>query len=440
MRRIGLGMVAAMLAAGAQANLFSRAEVERVQEYWATPERYQVGDPPNVRTHGRWQVRLTPEGSRWLHALGRLRNGGEKLAPTQDFTGRNDEERRWVNARVAYDRYIASLDAAAANGAEKVAVLPTPALVPEPGEMPGSLRDALGEPPAFAEAVTPRGHLIAFHDGQVVRYVDNPDMRPKYAYYRFREGVMDGGTPMRRLTGTETEKVLEDAGISGFERRVFEAVSLLEGGFDSVNTYDTGFVSVGFIQFASLSAGAGSLGQVLLTQKRRFPESFQRDFADLGVDVRPDGRLVALDLDEGRELTGPEANLQIIRDKRLIAVFHRAGRVSHPNRVSQVMVAKSMYYPANDEVVVPHATGLKVFRLGDFIKSEAGMATLMDRKVNTGRLGAIGDVVSQVMRARNLNQVDELVPFEAEIIRRMRYRKDYMADPKLSQPPAIPTQ
>ena len=57
------------------------------------------------------------------------------------------------------------------------------------------------------------------------------------------------------------------AGFTGSEQRVMKAVSRLEGGFDSVNTYDTGFVSIGFIQFITEGEGKGSLLEVLQQEK-----------------------------------------------------------------------------------------------------------------------------------------------------------------------------
>ena len=113
------------------------------------------------------------------------------------------------------------------------------------------------------------------------------------------------------------------------------AVSILEGGFDSVNTYDTGYVSVGFIQFASLKEGGGSLGAVLKNFKAADPLAFASDFHRFGVDVDETGHLVVVDPTSGAVATGAEANARIIEDKRLIAVFGRAGaraKVSAPPR------------------------------------------------------------------------------------------------------------
>ena len=70
----------------------------------------------------------------------------------------------------------------------------------------------------------------------------------------------------------------------------------------------------------------------------------------------------------------------------------------------------------------------------DFIKSEAGMATLMDRKVNTGNLGNLPSIASSIAATNDLRTVDALSQFEGEIVRQLRFRKDYLADSSLSQP------
>lgn len=421
------------------AAMFSEADRQAVLDYWESPERYQVNMAPDAQSNGRWQVRLTPEGSRWIWDFNRARGVG-KVAPTADpLAGSPQVEwSKWISAKIAYDRYIAACDARAANEVHFKRPFPEQTMVPGPGSMPASLAAIMPEPQSFAEAVEPKQHTITFHDGKVHKFVDNPNMRANYAYYRFREGVMDAGTSMRKLDAGQLKELLDSAKISGFKKNVFQAVSLLEGGLDSVNTYDTGFVSVGFIQFASLSGGAGSLGQVLLTQKARDGEAFRKDFQRYGLDVKKDGRLVALDLESGVEAAGPEAARLIIKDKRLIAVFQKAGRHSVPHQVAQLLVADRMYYPADDEVIVTAGQKFQTFTVRDFVKSEAGMATLMDRKVNTGNLGPIGEVARTIMETYQLTSVEQLAQYEQELITKLVYRENYLGRSELSQPTPPP--
>ena len=213
-----------------------------------------------------------------------------------------------------------------------------------------------------------------------------------------------------------------------------KAVSTLEGGFDSVNTYDTGYVSVGMIQFACLSKGAGSLGQVLLKQKQRYPESFERDFRQYGVDVSPTGSLVVLDLDSERVLEGASAAKAIINDKRLASIFEHAGQTSRAFRVAQLMIAKQEYYPSEDALAVKVNGEVIEGKVGDFVHSEAAMATLMDRKVNTGNLDPLPWVLARIAEQRNCHSPADLALHEREVVAALTLRKNYLEEPGLTKP------
>ena len=421
-------------------NLFSPDEERAIATYWTAPGRYTEGTPDNFRKVGLWQVRLTVEGSTWIWSYYRKR-GFSKVNPSVDLKPQTPEQQvwdTWIDAKVAWDRFNAGEAARAKNQDAVGQALPTTdsVAVADPGPAPESLVAYVGvEPPQFANAVMPSQHRINFDDGKIITYIDNPFMRPKYAYYRFAQGVQSGGTATKNIPDTELTALFEKAKVNQSIMRVMRAVSLLEGGFDSVNTYDTGFVSVGVIQFASLKAGAGSLGEVMRHMKTSFPTEFDAEFRKYGLDVTDRGALVAYDLKNRREVQGPEANQVIIDDKRLIAVFQRAGQVSEPFKICQIQVAVRRFYPANDVLTVKTADGqtatVKIFEV---VRSEAGMATLMDRKVNTGGLGAINEVANNLMLQYGLTDPLNLANFEAQLVERMRYRKDYLADNTLSRP------
>jgi hypothetical protein len=126
--------------------------------------------------------------------------------------------------------------------------------------------------------------------------------------------------------------------------------------------------------------------------------------------------------------------MAIIQEPRLIAVFQRAGQLSRPYRIAQVKAARSMFYPGND--VVTFALGSKTVsaKVKDIVKTEAGMATLMDRKVNTGRLDPLALVISRVAAEYRVKTVVDLAKYEFDITTSMKYRRDYLAESSLSQP------
>jgi hypothetical protein len=427
--------------------------------YWSAPGRYSVRPPQNFRDAGLWQVRLTVAGSTWLWTFNKAR--GVAMKPTTDITGNQERDKawdEWIGKKFDYDRWQAGRIADLANQVvlgKSASVVDTsvPAQEPPfPGPMPEDMLAFVqqpymsgtngnqvqnpppGDPPAFAEAAVPMEHRVKFDDGTELVYQDNVKMRPRYPYYRFDRGIISAGKRVSSLPAKEFNDLLKMAGISDSEARVMKSVSILEGGFDSINTYDTGYVSVGFIQFASLRDGAGSLGKLMLDYKTNDPEGFQEDFRRFGLEVTPGASLVALNWQTGFEGVGPEANRRIIEDKRLAAVFQRAGLKSSQWNAAQIRVAKSQYYPADDLVDIGLAGISLKGRVRDFIKSEAGMATLMDRKVNTGTFGPLVVTLQKMALEKGLARFEDFAKFEREIVVALKYRKDYLADKSLSQP------
>lgn len=419
-----------------QQAMFTETQVARIQAYWNEPGRLVTREPNQAATSGPWQVRLTPEGSLWLWTYDRARGLG-KTPPNQPPPVLTPEQRvweTWIDAKVAYDRYIAACDAAASNSLALGREIAPPALVPEPGPMPEGLAALCAKPTSFAELVKPTEYVVRFDDGHTVAFVDNATMRPRYQYYRFPHGVMSGGTAVSRMPPAALKALCAKAGITDRQFRIMRAVSLLEGGFESVNTYDTGFVSIGFLQFAALTEGGGSLGQVLLTMKRATPSAFEAHFRRFGLDVTADGKLVALDVLSGTEFRGPDASQVIIRDKRLTAVFQRAGARCEEFKIAQLRVARDRYYPENDVISVASGSGSITVRVGDVVRSEAGIATLMDRKVNTGKLDPLPQLLAGLVAERGPSAIRNTADFERDLVAALVYRKNYLLESGLSQP------
>ena len=420
---------------------FSADERAKVIDYWTQPGRFVVTTPSDAQTKGLWQVRLTVRGSIWLQAYNRARK--VNAPPTENAQPANDQQRdweTWVLAKLSRDRWEALQLDQDANQKVFGTRLPVsdrsvPATEPpRPGPIPDALLALAGNPPRFAEAVVPMERDVAFDD-LTLTYQDNIRLsNTRYAYYRFSQGVNSEGVAVKEMTQDRLDHLFRLAGVSESEARIMKAVSLLEGGFDAINTYDTGYVSVGFIQFASLKEGAGSLGTFLLDYKTANPDDFQRDLRQFGIDVTPSGVLDVLDLQTGAELTGPEAAMKIIEDARLVAVFQRAGLKSDSFIAAQIRSAKSQFFPGDDPVKITVGSQTVSGKVSDFIKSEAGLATLMDRKVNTGKLDPFASVVSEIANQANIANLADLASHELEIVKRMKYRKNYLDDSTLSQP------
>ena len=442
----GLLFCASFLAADA-APVFTDAERGDLVVYWNQPGRYHIGLPPDAAKRGVWQARLTPEGSTWLWNYQRVIGAG-KLPPNQDpalFGTQMADWKSWVQARIACDQWQAQAAADAANallgtpppaadgGKRRAAAsAPTDKMPPAPpGPIPGGLLAVAGNPPPLAAAVTPMQYDVLFDDGEALSYNDQVAVRSNFAYFRFPHGVAVYGKPQR---DEELDPIFTAAGMTPSEERIMRAVSRLEGSFESINTYDTGFVSVGFIQFITFDDGKHSLIEVLQQEKTDKPDAFAQDFHRFGVDVNGEGQIVAVDPATGAELSGPEAVHKLIDDKRLIAVFQRAGKHSAAFRLAQVRVAKSHYWPMDDPIMVTVAGQTLTGKVSDVVASEAGIATLFDRKVNRGNIAPLADVVGQVMAAHNLTALADVPPYEREIIAGIKYRVDFLKEATLSQP------
>ena len=421
--------------------LFSDDERAAIVTYWNAPGRYRIGAPPEASRLGPWVVRLTPDGSTWFLAYRNAVSGGVKVPPTQTAraprSGPTAGWEAWVQAKWAYDRYQAQGTAQGANLAVFPAVIaPLTSAPPAPGPIPPALLAACGNPPLFVRAYAPMQYTITFDDADSYAYTDNVKMPDRYAYYRFGSGVDVSGVHVASLAKAERDALFQATGFAASEQRIWEAVSALEGGFDAVQTEDTGFVSVGFIQFVTMADGRHDLSHVLLQEKIDQPADFQNDFRRFGIDVRPDQTMVSVDPATGAELGGADAVQKIIDDKRLVAIFQRAGRKT-PFRLAQIKVAKADYWPADDPLTVTlRRGGTMTGKVSDVISSEAGIATLLDMKINRGNIRDLTGVVGTVMathRCRGMS-LSEAAPFEREIIAAMKYRADFLKDATLTQP------
>lgn len=420
----------------ASAALFSDEERVRLLAFWNAPGRYTIGARAEAGQAGPWVSRMTPEASTWLYAYNRAVRGAKTgPAALPDLTeAQKTVWENWVKAKRLCDEFSAQTAADAANAQIGIALLPAPATTTPvwPGPIPADLLAAVGNPPPFAVVVAPRRYVVAFENGETIAYTDNINTRS--TYFRFAQGVMLLGVALRNMPGTELDSLFAEAGMTPFEQHVVKGVSLLEGGFESINTYDTGFLSVGFIQFATLSGGAGSLGAVLKQEKSEHPQEFERDFHVYGVDVNEAGAIVVVDPATGAELSAAPAVQKIIDDKRLTAVFQKAGGGSRAFRIAQIQVAKRNYYPAELPLTVTVNGVTLEGKISDVIQSEAGMATLFDRKVNTGTIAPLAEVVARVMTQHQLTELAAATAFEREIVQAMKYRTDFLADKNLTQP------
>lgn len=229
-------------------------------------------------------------------------------------------------------------------------------------ESPGVRRLVSSPPlPAFERLY---GYKIVLPWNNSVYYYEANAIPSNTPYLVHADGIKHNGIPIR--TRKNIFKLLSKAGIQDpIARNVLIKASALEGGFEAVNTWDTGSVSVGFIQFTTGEAAEGhSLVAVMERMKRnekaytrRQPthiDEYKQYFTNRGIDVR-DGHLFVCDPFTKREVCGQEAVNLIIKDKRLIALFQDTGSKSQAFQIAQIQEAYNTYYLGNRKFNIPVA-------------------------------------------------------------------------------------
>lgn len=447
--------------------IFSIEQRESIVRWWQQDNRYQIELASMDAIKGPFAARLNTNASIWFLSYTKFVGGSRKLPPTQIALGLDRGETKgweaWLTARTKYDWAIAKAEAQRRNNLllsppqdglvdetkksqtkrQKQQIQSPIVIPPAPGSAPQSLIDALGPPPIIATVVSPNKHIVHFDSTgtlatDTVELIDNVQVPERYAYYRFQNGVNSLAQPGLAPDNERIKLIFAEAGLSDIALKAFTAISHLEGSFESSQTYDTGFVSIGFIQFTSGQKGNGTLINTLQDEKTNAPEAYNQDFQRYGIDITPDGLITVIDPKSGGELTGVSAVKCIVEEPRLVAVFVNAGRNSAAWKAAQVRSAYKNYWPMEDEITL-HLGGDKLTCLvSDIISSEAGAATLLDRKVNTGNISEFGEVTSRIARAHGATTIGEIRPYEREIIAALRYRVDYLNSKDLTQPPGAP--
>jgi hypothetical protein len=433
--------------AAPEASVFSAEEGAEIQNRWSTEGSLTVKDSNREKeTTGYYAWRAKARA-----AIAKVKKSAGKT--------RADELGAWITAFEAREKWAL----------RRAQSQQEPA---DPGALPEELQ-AVGAPPSPAFRIQNDYDVKLPGEQEHITYRDYP-VSPSYQYLLDPSGVAHAGTKVGKRSNIDS--LLAQAGISDpVAQKVMKKVSTEEGGFEAVNTYDTGYVSVGFIQFISGKTGNGSLADVLRRMKSSNPAEFATYFHSLGIDVDSKG-VVVVDPASGQVLRGEAAVSKIMADKRLTAVFQHAGDESSAFQVAQLQQAHQTYYMANKSFEIkvasltdttnPTAPAVKYFygknalkdakkaagkdpkkvvqsvssisgTYGEVLTSEAGKTAIMDRAVQRG----VGSAQKEFEKAcaailaqhQLLNKAD-LVPYERQIIPSVQNRIHVLQESDLSQP------
>jgi hypothetical protein len=426
-----LAMTVGSFQTEAPAGAFSQGDSDRLVAFWNSEGRLTSTD---VNQEAPYQVVMSAAGSAWLHQMYKKRDPGQAILPTELPKARNPRHRDWDAAiDQQYDRdkaWAVSVAAWINNGLSEAG---SPGPVDRPVvALPPDLIALAEAPPPFFVVIRKQRYSVSF-DGFVASYEEGVDVPRKYPYFRSPLGVVSASSAPASY---ELSDLCRRAGLPDVLARPLQAVAKMEGGFDTINTYDTGGVSLGLIQFASLMDGRGSLASLLGDYKNRHPLEFESNFRKYGVDVDYSGRLTVIDPRTGFENSGSDAVRVIVADKRLTAVFQRAGRLSSAFRTGQIRVLGQRFNPLGLSIPVTLGGSTVSVPVRSFVRSEAGVATLMDRLVNRGSIEPLPSVVSSLAAEYGVTTVSGLVGLERLIVERMSYRHNFLAS-SLGQPPAV---
>ena len=226
--------------------------------------------------------------------------------------------------------------------------------------------------------------------GQVVANMrDNLSYTP---YMVYPQGIMYAGQSLIELDLATIQSV----GLTAQQAKALQYVSIHEGKFDAINSYDKAIFSYGFIQFTGASAVGASLNRVMASMKAYAPAAFQRVFQRVGIDTESTGTMPTTVLnDNGVKLRGDDAWLYIQRNPRLYGAFVQAG--FEPSLVrEQLRMANSLYVqPALNFKLDVVLGGLRIVipRLSDVISSEAALTAVIALAVNQG-VGGMSRIVA----------------------------------------------
>ena len=229
------------------------------------------------------------------------------------------------------------------------------------------------------------------------------------AFYRFQ------GTTTKIFLGTMFKKGLSRIGSFNTERFISNNPALLanlklssseintllatsenEGNLDSINTWDNSFLSWGMFQWTlGADAGQGELPALLKTAKINQPDSFQKFFGDLGIDVSADtGATTGFIVFKGNKIN-TAAKKETFRTNQWALNFALAGQEPTLCAV-QVLHAinrlNSFYFPVQ--------TAFGGLSLNQMLSSEYAASLLLDQHVN--RPGNVNAVVAKALEATGM--------------------------------------
>jgi hypothetical protein len=289
---------------------------------------------------------------------------------------------RLVPDGIAGPRTWATLVAAPKVGSALAAPAPAPA--------PPRALGAAAPAPATPATATPEGLPPADSPARPVRVDGSRVLTPDGRAFAssFRKGfVTNGSTTISEWLDTLPSP---PPSINSSALRVLDAMCVIEGKLEAVNSWDGAHISFGFFQWTAGMGGDGELPVLLSDLKAADPGAFQDCLGQYGLDARvasptaTTGKLIL-----GGNVLDSDAEKDVLRSPAWAYRFWRSGH--HPSmRLAQLALAARRIKRFQDAKTANR-------KLRDWINSEYGIALILDQHIN--RPGHVPKTLEQAIAA-----------------------------------------
>ncbi len=218
------------------------------------------------------------------------------------------------------------------------------------------------------------GELTETISGKTVIISDGTS---RWTFRKYKAGIYTYGKVKPKEFIKTYKPSLTSLGLSESAVNVMLSVAENEGNLDAVNTWDNAFLSFGMFQWTlGTSTNAGELAALLKKIKLKSPVSFELFFNEKGLEIVEADDLTGFLSLNGRTLNNANSK-EKLRTHEWAYRFWKAGQ----DEKVQAIEIEHAYGRVN---LFYNSPNYKVngYNISDFVKSEYGVALLLDNHVN----------------------------------------------------------
>lgn len=248
-----------------------------------------------------------------------------------------------------------------------------------------------------------------------------------WTFRKYKKGLFTYGKNQPKDFIDSHTTSLSNLGLSKSLINVMLSVSENEGNLDAVNTWDNAFLSFGIFQWTlGQSTNGGELAALLKKLKNKTPSVFEKYFYENGLDVFEANNITGF-LSLNGQVLNSAARKEKLRTTTWAYRFWKAGQ-------DDIVMAMEIEHAASRVLTFYKSSAYKVnkYYISDLVKSEYGVALLLDNHVN--RPGYLVDTLQKALKNSGLaspndwDTSDEERFLEAYLAVRKTYGNSPMTD------------